>query len=600
MTESPINEQWVLDAACKDDRDHFLHIRRLLPSLYVRTNHAPVKKISNNAVTGEIQIDNNYRVGVIDIENGTIFDKTPPPPATLYAAHDDDNLYLSVKVEGKPFPAKTDDEILGVEYDHRIRASDWICFYFDPMHDHQNFFRLMISPSGLYFAERFSLLSESASMIYLTYGPKKEEDWSCSPGIDISQDDKSWSVSMELAWKDLGLDQAPIAMGFNVGRIIHGERPRFTTWSPVGTSGESFDLVYRFNELYFKDSGVAIEQLYLGCEHIGENMFLADLSNQNNTPLTITLSVTTGANNKTKPLSFTEQITVAPQSTKTVEIPICWELQDHPPFLRRHPTIEIELTLQETGEKIYRAVFPLNGILPQLCAGGENIPLPSRAYEDYLHKLFQHVGNTLPVFARLTTADGTDSDFVLRSADGEHLFDLMQPGVLKEIADYLYGLFQDETAFLLGLALFVNQVNVNDFIWTRAFNESSYGPQSALRVGSGQCGSFANIFNGIAAQLRNATRVRIFPIIYRLGVNHHVISCVVNGEGRRTFIDPSQGFVYWNSKEQRPATIEEIRTGRAEPFENIRYYMNEKAVETDLVFMGIYTGNSYPPGAPEI
>jgi len=83
-------------------------------------------------------------------------------------------------------------------------------------------------------------------------------------------------------------------------------------------------------------------------------------------------------------------------------------------------------------------------------------------------------------------------------------------------------------------------------------------------------------------------------------VNHHVISCAINREGWRTFVDPSQGFLYWHSKKQRPATIEEIRAGQAEPFENIRYYMNEKAVETDIVFMGIFTGNSYPPGAPDI
>jgi hypothetical protein len=599
MTESPINEKWVLDAACKGNHDHFLRIRRLLPSLYVRTNHAPVKK-SNNAVVHAIQTDNNCRIGVIDIENGTIFDKAPPLPATLYAAHDDDNLYISVKAEGKPSPAKTDDEILSVEYDHRVRASDWICFYFDPMHDHQNFFRLMISPSGLYFAERFSLLSESASMIHLTYGPKKEGEWLCNPSIDISQDDEGWSLSMAIAWKDFDLTRAPVTMGFNSGRIVQGERPRFTTWSPVGTFGENFDLVYRFNELYFKDSGVAVDQLYLGCEHIGENIFLADLSNQNNAPSTVTLSVTTGANNKTKPLSFSQQITLAPQSTTTVEIPIRWELQDNAPFIRRHPTIEIELRDQQNGEKIYQAVFPLNGILPQLCDGEENVDLPSKTDNNYLRRVFQHVVNTLPVFARLTTADGAESDFVLRSAGGEHSFDLMKQGVLKEVADYLYDLFPDEIAFLLGAAFFVNQVNVNDFTSTNAFCESAYGPQSALRVGSGQCGSFANILNAIVVQLCDDTGNQIFPTVYRVGVNHHVISCIINHEGKRTFIDPSQGFIYWNSTKQRPATIEEIRTGRAEPFENIRYYMNEQALETDLVFMGIFTGNSYPPGAPEI
>ena len=601
MTElEPTHEQWVRDIVCGGDRDHFLRIRRLLPSLHVCTAHAVVKEIAPNTTATLIQHDDRYKTGLIDIENGTTFDKDPPLQAKLYTAHDNKKLYLAVKAEGKPAPAKTDNEILSVEYDHRIRASDWICFYFDPMHDHKNFFRLMIAPSGLYFAERFSLLSESASMIYHTYGPKKEGDWSCNPNIDISKVDKSWSVSFELAWKDFGLDEAPVTMGCNVGRIIHGERPRFTTWSPIGSSGESFDLIYRFNELYFKSSGVAVEQLYLGCEHVGENMFLADLSNQNDTHLTVTLSVTTGANNKTKLLSFSEQITVAPQSTKTVEIPIRWELQDHAPFIRRHPTIEIELRDQQTGEKIYQAVFPLNGILPQLCGGGGNMPLPSRTDEDYLHKLFQHVVNTLPAFARLTTADGAESDFVLRSANGYCSFDLMQHGILKEIADYLYAMFPDETAFLLGAALFVNQANVNDFISTNAFCESAYGPQSALRVGSGQCGSFANILNAIAAQLCDDNGDQIFPIIYRLGVNHHVISCIVNREGKRIFIDPSQGFIYWNSNKQRPATIEEIRTGQAEPFENIRYYMNEKAVETDLVFMGIFTGNSYPPGAPEI
>lgn len=227
--------------------------------------------------------------------------------------------------------------------------------------------------------------------------------------------------------------------------------------------------------------------------------------------------------------------------------------------------VELEVATPDGTETFYRATFPLGnhaGLRIQpYCRAPQGTahdapedPAPSDP--DFHRKKREFVQAKLPRFRRLNTADGTASDFVLSAADGSVEFDLMKPGALRRIADWICTLFERDCDRLVAVALLTNDDWVTTHAGPRVGLHKHLTPLSQLRLGCGHCYSRAEVGAGIAAQLPDPAtggRQRANAVL----VVGHVVVAVERGDDYVMF-DPSFGHFFFNAGNTDLATAREL------------------------------------------
>jgi len=229
-----------------------------------------------------------------------------------------------------------------------------------------------------------------------------------------------------------------------------------------------------------------------------------------------------------------------------------------------HPRMFITLEVADAadGEAFYRATFPLrnHGDLrvtkPYSRVAAGKVANPAPDDENFHEKKLEWVLSKLPRFCRRTTAQGAPSDFTLMSEDGKVVFNLMAPGALKEIADWICTLFEEDNDRLIAVALLTNDDWVTVHAGPRCGMQHHLTPLSQLRLGGGHCYSRAAIGAGIVNELPDPA----------VGGNHeawptlvlgHVVTEVRRGDDY-VFIDPSFGHFFYNADNTDLATSAEM------------------------------------------
>jgi len=210
----------------------------------------------------------------------------------------------------------------------------------------------------------------------------------------------------------------------------------------------------------------------------------------------------------------------------------------------------------------------------------------------------------LPEFTRLTTLDGAPSDFVVRAEDGSVEFNLMHPGVLGQMAQYIESLYDNDVDRVLGALYFSYHPAIGRHMSMGHRYNKGCGPLSIMRLnfagGGGNCGFHSRLFTGVASHLTiGGERLTAHTV----GVWGHCIAAV-GWRGSKSLIDADVGHFFLTADGTDLITIDEMRRGdpvitTAGPGELGRYltFADEHTREYPTTVIDTFTG-VFPPGAP--
>ncbi|MCX7806580.1 MAG: hypothetical protein N3A38_15550, partial [Planctomycetota bacterium] len=177
---------------------------------------------------------------------------------------------------------------------------------------------------------------------------------------------------------------------------------------------------------------------------------------------------------------------------------------------------------------VFSAVYPFaynaGLIVTEAYGTGEKIPDPAPDDPDFYAKKRAYFLSRIPLFVHATRADGAPSDFSLAAAGGP-VFDLMEPGVLRKILDFVTAPFSSDQDRLLAVMWFAHQRTVYRYSSSLSSISGSADPLSAIRIGGGMCGPRAKFFGGLVSHLTCKAAGQPFEAHY-LGLDGHVVTAV--------------------------------------------------------------------------
>jgi len=476
------------------------------------------------------------------------------------AAHDSTSLYFLVGWTVNPLDRSLQLAASSIPISGS-HPGDFVSIYIDPAHDHTHFVRLDVYANGRIDAFRGMALPTEypwrPGYVRSEFLPRPagvRAVWRRSAGFICCQ------VAIDWGWL-LGSDQQiPPCVGLNVVRTVLDRIALSSVWQRTGPYPEWLPLAY--GHLHLDATLPAIERVSFPEPVIGHNnahVVLRSLHKSGADRWRLearTILPPTGES-----WEFRGEFVDA-DSRGLVNLSCRYFLSPKGTWLVE-PSLLMRLDLVARSES--GRVMPLGswvwsvdaGLIPDEAYGqhSESGPPDPRDPDFALKKRLQIVGR-IPRFRRLTTAQGAPSDFYLRAEDGSVEFDLMCPGGLKKIADWLYGLFDNDCDRLLAATMFVHQRSITRHSGHNPAGPS--GPLSLMRGGSCLCGDRANVLCGILSRMKCDRTGRPFET-YVMGMHGHVVTAVA-WEGDFIILDPDTATLFFSRDNSRPATLSELRS----------------------------------------
>ncbi len=431
-----------------------------------------------------------------------------------------------------------------------LTTDDHVTLFLDQRHDKTTYYDLALNVNGAARAHR-----STAAM-----------GWTVLPGMDYLELEglrwehavwagkDRWRAAFRVDLAGIGVDPArQPTVGFNVVRGRHIDVLTHQSWADVVSVSAVPGLA--LGDLYLGDSGVTVRSIDWGALEYGDD--------------TVTLALAGGARDREVELRATvaerDGKYSAATRSRAVRLAAGGKAQARAafevPFNLTGLVVTLELADRASGELLYRAAWPLRshgdlrvGRPHEQAAKGAPNPAPDdpRFHE----KKVRFILSRLPKFRRRTTAQGAPSDFTLESEDGTVVFNLMEPGALRRIGDWISGLFGDDNDRLAAAALFTNDDWVTVHAGPRTPMQDHLTPLSMLRLGGGHCYSRAVIGAGVVREIVEAAtgkRHEAWPCL----VLGHVITAVRRG-GDWVLIDPTFGHFFYNRDNTDLATAAEL------------------------------------------
>ena len=511
----------------------------------------------------------------------------------------EERVIFSIRVEGVPTSG----------FDKRDRATERVHVVIDTAHNHQDFHHFLAGLDG----ER-GCWRETASSIQTLFKNLSTEnhsvvdearmDWKA----DFDEKPNGYEVTAEVPWAGLWLEgsRLPPAVGFNVW--VDGRSPHY---EQVFLSPPRHRLPadpFSFADLYLSDSPVTIQAIDFGVPTWGKNVGTAQLSGRDKSTVEVTLRARCVGgmerkNIESKPVTAT----VSHSGGMPVDFPFFVNPEEK--MTSKSPQ-RLILSAYCEGREIFHGEW-----LPAYCQtpsiyeryGGpaDEHPNPEPGEDDFLNKKIRYICARLPRLDRLTTREGAASDFMIRAEDGSVKFNLMRPGVLDEMGEYIAGLFDTDLDRILGMFYLCYHPQVGRHMSGGHRFMSMAGPLSILRGnfagGGGNCGYHSRAFSGMAAHLEiNGRKLEAHTV----SIYGHAISAV-EWQGSKALMDADVGHFMLTPDGTGLATIEEFRANpnvltTAGPGELAIYFSFDLTHTsgnpgmTDEQFPGVF-----PPGAPK-
>jgi hypothetical protein len=440
---------------------------------------------------------------------------------------------------------------------------DFMEFLFDPRHNHTDYVKFQIDPAA-------------GSRIYAGYALRGESYGDRFAEENIQPEPPGFEVTTRVnrdSWE--GLVKAPLALfgegasfenqwGFQVLRY----RPRHLQEAAVWQSepAKVMPAVMDFGDLYFSESAPQISEIDFGHVIFDKNTLRLSLASPQQTASNLKVRVHLPIEERTV---SEENVSIKPKA-KSAKVPFFLDFHGRWPVKKDfYQRVFIEVAGKRGS---YLASYPVGydfGIRVDDAYGNPKVKRPKPADVDFLKKLNNYICGRLPWFVRKTTRDGAKSDFVLTAKNGSVSFNLMSPKVLSEIADFIYGLYDNDMDRLLGAQMFFHQ---------RAVTRHS-GPPSGiaevdaagmLRLGAALCGNRAQALSLFLPHMR-CEKSRHCHRSHMLGLAGHVVTLVDPLDSAKDddhsfedhlVLDPDIGVLLVSLDNMRVATLRELQKHR--------------------------------------
>ncbi len=428
--------------------------------------------------------------------------------------------------------------------------------------------------------------------------------------------DRGWSAEMRprasgyeavfrISWDTLGLDAPPAVIGLNLW--LEGRTPAY---EQVFLSPPRYHLAgdaFNFADLYLEGGDVALEEIDFGIPTYLENLGRATLRNASDQAVRVALRA---ENHLAMRRSVTRSAPVEALLRSGERKEVVFSFFVSPEEKMGGPQ-RIVLTLREEGRETWRGSWGIGYCGPMSAYerfGSDVVPTPNPrpGSRDFMNRKIRFLCSRLPRFERLTTRQGVSSDFFLRAEDGSAEFNLMSPGVLDRMAQFVAGRFDNDLDRILGLWLFSHAPFIGRHMSFGHHLMVGADPLSLIRGNfagaGGNCGYHSRLFGGLACRLPIAGgRLNAHGSV---GVWGHVISAV-EVRGGKALVDADVGHVFLAPGGRRLATLDEMRRRldlltTAGPGELGRYFHCDDAnVRIRKSMLGEVWAGSFPPGAPQ-
>ena len=438
-----------------------------------------------------------------------------------------------------------------LDYDENVAV------YLDYRHDKNTYYVMRVNVNGA--------RSEKHLETPMGWTVFPNSQWKEMEGLqwesEVAELQDRWRAAIRVELKSIGVEcgKQP-TVGFNVTRGRNVDCWRNDSWTDIVHVQHVPALA--MGDLYLGDHGVVARRIDWGSRECGPNRVKLTVSGGTK-DRDVMLKVEANDREGLRGADYhaesqSESVRLAADTEAVLEAD--FELPfDHPRML-----ITLEVTDAGSGEGLYRATFPLRDhgdvrvAKPYSRVAKRKPENPSPHDEQFHEKKLEWVLSRLSKFCRRTTAQGAPSDFTLTSRDGKVVFNLMETGALKKIADWICTLFEEDNDRLTAVALLTNDDWVTVHAGPRVGMQSHMTPLSLLRLGGGHCYSRAAVGAGIVNELPDPAT----------GENHeawptlvlgHVITQIRRGDDY-VFIDPSFGHFFYNRANTDFATAKELAT----------------------------------------
>jgi hypothetical protein len=477
----------------------------------------------------------------------------------------------------------------------------------DTVHGHTSFDHFMVTLAGAR-----KLWRDSVSNIQTLCKHLSTEQSTGSAEINdvlwkaaIKNQRNGYVAEFEIPWEALRLRELPPVIGLNVW--VQGRAPQYEQVFLCPPRWHIAPDPFHFADLYLVETAVTISEIDLGIPTWGENTGRAVLSNRSNREVTVTLQAHDHlAKRRWVTHCAAVTVSVAARGTRALEFPYTLNPEEKMGNPQR-----IVLRARHDGGEFFCATWfadycgPVS-VYHRYGSAVKNAPKPKAGDSDFPNKKIAYICSRIPQFKRLTTRDGAASDFVLRSEDDSVEFNLMRPGVLEKICDYLADQFDNDLDRILGVFYFSHApFFARHMSWGHRIMEGA-DPLSVIRGNfagaGGNCGYHSRVFGGLACHLKLAGK--------HLGahgsvpVHGHVISAV-SRRGSKALLDADVGHIFLTRDGSDLATLEEMRANKdllttAGAGDLARYYtVDDAAVRIRKTMLGQPWKGSFPPGAPQ-
>lgn len=476
----------------------------------------------------------------------------------------------------------------------------------DVEHGHTRFAHFSISGAG----ERL-FTRDTTSTIQTLNKHLSSDQTHCSAPVT----DEGWSAEMKgtatgyeavfrVSWETLQTP-LPLAVGLNVW--IEGRTPAYEQLFLAPPRYHLAGDAFNFADVYLGKAGVTVEEIDFGVPTYLENAGYATLRNGSDAAATVTVQA---ENRLTMRRCVTRcapvQVRLAAGERKKVLFPYFVSSEEKMGGPQR-----ILLSLREGRRETWRAAWGI-GYCGPLSAyerfGGEvgAVRNPRPGAKGFMDRKIKWICSRIPNFARLTTRQGAPSDFFLRAEDGSAEFNLMKPGVMQEMADFVAGRFDNDLDRILGIWLFGHAPFLGRHMSFGHHVMVGVDPLSLIRGNfagaGGNCGFHSRLFGGLACHLKLGGK--FMPAHGSVGVWGHVISAIAV-RGSKAIVDADVGHIFLTGDGRKIATLEDMRRDlsivtTAGPGELGRYFHSDDGnIRLPRTMLGEKWAGSFPAGAPQ-
>jgi len=515
---------------------------------------------------------------------------------TVRASWNKDRLRVRVQVRGVALRS-----LQGAD-----REIEEVHLAIDAAHAHMRFHHFMLGASGRKAAWRDDvgniqtlckhLSTENSSGIDL---PDAQWTGELEAGSD------GYTATFEIPWETLEVSAPPPVIGLNVW--AQGRTPFY---EQVFLSPPRWHIAadpFHFADLYLGDTPVTLREIDLGVPTWGANIGHAEIANASDRPVEATLQAENRLERR-RALTRSPEVTVTiPAGGRTaVEFPFSVDGSE-----KMGTPQTIALLVRCGGKTCFAGRWGADysgpvAVYQRYGSAVPKTPNPKPGEPDFLEKKIAYICSRLPQFQRLTTRDGAASDFVLRAEDGSAEFNLMQPGVLDRIGEYIAGRFDNDLDRILGIFYLSYAPSVGRHMsWGHRLMEGADG-LSVIRGNfagaGGNCGYHSRVFGVLACHLK--LNGEYLPAHGSVAVRGHVISAVAR-RGSKAIVDADVGHIFLRPDGTDLATLEELRANpavltTAGPADLARYYtVNDDAVRIRRTMREQKPPGSFPPHAPQ-